>query len=922
MSKFSENHWDKITWDNTPESSDEKPWETLPVGEISLPQLARCLQECEDWQKKDEVLFRALWEKNNSWVSIWERIDFLEKANWNTFLEEKKINIVIRSLKEIATWWIDKTWDVIDGSPEDKRIERAYTEVEYFSSRLRFTKYSKHFTDLIVAYQGVQKSFLSWDISKQEMEKQIYKYGALWNALLVKITQEAEMNQLAEFQPWSWIEESNIYFSETEQKVLLDNSIKIVPWAGEKIHIFIDNVYLKSFDLEEGIKWKIMSLARGYSPFRIDSIVLLRIDTEDSIDKAFVRNSSQAQEITIPKKFMTTFETATQAGIEIQVEQFNSKRDFTLWLYKWKRKLWELEFNDENFIYSCYTLPEFINSIILMSEVEPNTQKWKAFQYLWLEKQSYPDNLDIEERIVEIMNLLHTQKWYLTIPGILLVLTTLPQNLEIPLSSIPSIIQRYYFYKIENAWQASHIVANAQNIIPWDFETIPWMFNFSDATFSTYLDLKWVMNSVLFKAIQYAPREACVNIDGIMDKYLRMYIQQPEGWIGRYGSKTNIRYNILSSIFDNKPSLRNDFPELFSEFSDFESKIMERDSYDAIFSWGMDPNLSRFTNAIQLPATFDILRYIPDTIFDEGQEYNEKQKEELKLAIARNISFRFNMDPFKIKREMISRWNSLIEEEWENILKLRRDFSWETIFEDKDTYHIIHWWQWFDAYGTDKTIEWFKNKKWNGSYTSLDGEDMQEKSLGEREEMLARIWKNFIMSPNDVTIVLEWHANNGLFSLYLWSKTQDSTASFFSDQETIDITPEDLAHVLHLRNNWKQKNKKSDSNNDIIIFSACRWDYIVNMYNEILKKNNWDFSNNFIPPIIISAAEFWQDSVYNPGADIPQQFFREVLMLKDPSVNPTIQTLFDNQDSKENLSNPTIFVPIFQDWKWIPKNLG
>ena len=912
--------YQKIT--SRPEATKEKPWESLPVWEMSLPQLAKCMQECEDWQRKDKVFFRSLWEVGWVWWTIEERIKDINTRFSQNYDTNQVTKLIPLNLLNLSEEWITERWNEINETDKETLLERDYTKVEYYATQLEFGKYRKKFQELLDWYFSIKKDYKSWKISRQEMENTITIYDTKWYTLWLKVVQEAKMIIAAELQLWSGIDSVGLELSPEEKNILINSRIKLIRWETW-INVFVDGIY--DFTLNDSnnddAKDELIRYAKLYAPVKISTLIRLEVDQDISQDKNIVLDGSRAKLIKLPKKFAQHFEKAKNNWIHIQVENFDSPRDYIIGFYKGSRKVWELRFNDDNYLQSCYLLETHIDKSIQASKSNgPNKENF--YERYWLTWKEYPQGMDIEEKIVEIMLLLDQSTSYYNSLTALVILASLPEELQIPIHLFHVILQKWFIYRIERYPNiAKHIVENPANIV-YEVSDIPKLLSLQERDFDIVNNMQWVLDSILLAAIQQAPEEACENFSSIMHQYRKLYSLGTNSSIERFWNKTIIRYNLLRTIFDTKPWLRTSYPELFEEFSSLKIRADDSSSYDTILDWWNSWNLWDFTYAKQLPGTFDILRFIDDWIFKESKELKEKEKERYKIAIARNISLRFDMNTSVIAKEMVLRWKKLIEEEWKNINEARESISKEDIFKDKNTFHFIHWGQWKDEYWTKATIDGFTSKKWNGEYSILDGEEMNTLSNAEKNEKLAIFWQNFIESEKPATIILEWHANKGLFSLYLWSKSQDNSAAFFSDRDMINITPSDLAQMIILRNKWKSQNKKSQSKNDIILFSACEWDYIVNTYTQMLERNWEEFSWDFIPPIIVTGSEFWENTIYNPWADIPQQFFREVLMLKDPSLNPTIQTLFDNQDSKENLSNPTIFVPIFQDWKWIPKNLG
>jgi hypothetical protein len=259
----------------------------------------------------------------------------------------------------------------------------------------------------------------------------------------------------------------------------------------------------------------------------------------------------------------------------------------------------------------------------------------------------------------------------------------------------------------------------------------------------------------------------------------------------------------------------------------------------------------------------------------------------------------------------------------ELILKQRKLTEWQELFWNYDLFHIAHFWQdlWFDAMWTKPTQNALKKQAWKMDYNFFDAEDIYPDRLKVWKMKLEKYYNQFINNKQSAMLITEWHWSSESFSVLQKYKKRDKLwiNSLWSEQ--IDISPKKLADIVIKRQ--KIKNQENIKEPDFILFAACKWDYALNFFRELDIRENelWD---NFIPPIMMTAAEAWQNSQFsheNLETEIPYMIFKHALNIWSKE-KTTFWTFFKNSTyDKKVWSDPSMFYPVKINWKWVPQQL-
>lgn len=185
---------------------------------------------------------------------------------------------------------------------------------------------------------------------------------------------------------------------------------------------------------------------------------------------------------------------------------------------------------------------------------------------------------------------------------------------------------------------------------------------------------------------------------------------------------------------------------------------------------------------------------------------------------------------------------------------------------------------------------------------------------------LKRFNDGFISNKWKGMLVLEWHWNSKSFSVLDKYDISDKLLINKIWEKGIDIDYKKLVDIIIERQKVKDLNK--DKTIDTILFAACEWDYAINFYRELNDRKD-ELGSNFIPPIMVTAAEAgqsWLGRSENLDTEIPGELFKYTLDIWWKN-KTTFWTFFKNQHLEEMWSNPNLFYPVKINWKRTPQQL-
>jgi hypothetical protein len=378
---------------------------------------------------------------------------------------------------------------------------------------------------------------------------------------------------------------------------------------------------------------------------------------------------------------------------------------------------------------------------------------------------------------------------------------------------------------------------------------------------------------------------------------------------------------LLTNALGNNPKLF-DSPEMQSYFASFpylkdslstgqatrvaNSRILDNSQW-----WtGID-----LANSVKIRWEYDVFLRIRDMKINWVETMTEKEILELKLCIARNLAIQNIDDIEKFLIEFDNQRGWIVQEELRKILEQRSAIFPETIFYNKSIYHLAHYWQWVDAFGTPGTQKALIQQANSGKYLLFDAETIKWKRISEKWNQIQWFYNQFIEETNPAVFLAEWHANQNGFSI-LDDYTRTDKFEIIKENATSNtLDPAKLADIIIRRSKFRQSQKIEK--NDIFIFAACKWDFVMNVILELSKRKN-EYEKDWIsPPVIIIAAEAGENSIFRSKEPIPYEILNFVLQIGGSEL-PTFGSFFHNQHSKQMGSNPWVFYP---DKNWIYKQL-
>ena len=440
--------------------------------------------------------------------------------------------------------------------------------------------------------------------------------------------------------------------------------------------------------------------------------------------------------------------------------------------------------------------------------------------------------------------------------------------------------------------------------------------------------------------VKKAPDLALQNIHELTYKVQEENYMKPhktnKSFPSAYGL-SQIYVSIMKVAFQVNPKLINKYKDLYERNPALKHLIQ-----------GLSENLGSYSSAIKNPEVNSILNFAsaghaPGSMFIVKHTKNSFITEitgklspieltDFKLAIARNISFSNNLEPGRAIHAFLNNKKEVVQSELQNILKLKSENKDMPIFSGYNVTHVSHYGQGVDAFGNIGTQNAIRRQQDDlGQYSLFDAKLQKAKSRKEQKQWLKSVLNSYVKSNKKHNLLLEGHAAASSFSVLLEYDDVSKHELFYSGLKTLSITPSMLADTIVKRQKYREKFKITDP--DIILFTACEGDFILNVYAKLNSLLGSKFDSLLIPPVILAASEAGENSIFNTCNDkknlkcaIPQQFLREGLNLKAKGEKSTFGTFYKYQYSEGMSSNLAIYFPALRndmDYPaWVPQNGG
>lgn len=322
-------------------------------------------------------------------------------------------------------------------------------------------------------------------------------------------------------------------------------------------------------------------------------------------------------------------------------------------------------------------------------------------------------------------------------------------------------------------------------------------------------------------------------------------------------------------------------------------------------------------NATQYGKTLQILEKISDDWLDDVPQSDMTRT---KFTIARNLSLQYGDFQESLIEAFHAGGKQMVSNNLAMMRQLKVSISGQTMLYGKSLFHLAHFGQGVDAFGTLGTQEALRHQVGSPkNYSLLDAETLKGKTRETQRAILNQYLEGFAQSSKPATILMEGHANADSFSFLLDYNKKDALEIYYKGMRSINIEPKEIALLLKRRQEVRRR--LGIVERDVIVFAACKGDYAIKLYNWMDRIGLSD-DPNFIPPVVITAAEAGEDSIFysSPDVKIPYQILKSVLDIGNTSFT-TFGTFFQNQQSKDMHSNPALFYSVQMGGKWVPQQI-
>ncbi len=688
-----------------------------------------------------------------------------------------------------------------------------------------------------------------------------------------------------------------------------------------------------------------------YTEIPLTDTIRIEVDQETEIDPEVVQSTKYKERIKIFKKNVEALKKAAGKGFWFKIESFNpSDNSFKMSIFKNNFKKGEIVGSNDRW----YWQDELINTINNSDEKLQKDEKTKKTDLILVKKEfnEYSDTLEDDEKKVEVVNALITaitkHNLDLEYKYIRYFLDNLPSEIQISLYEKEDIILSIYKKMHERGGKVvddtpllKYVIGNIESFFYTTAELIK-NKNLSEKEFDNLVKQHHsFLNKFIIFMIQTEPEESLKNLDKLSDIFNQEAVLSPvSGDIsGNFGMPAS-RVSIMEFAFKSNPDLIEKYKHLYESnpalINHMQTIKKDLSTYSSVRSYSRDKNLSAFTNSNQTPASLFLAKSISDELLEKlTPNMSERERTDIRLAISRNISYASNLDGDMALNRFRENASALITTEVNKILSTTKKIYKEPIIADRAFLHLAHYGQGKDSFGVTGEIEAIKNQQKNntGTYQLFDGESQKGKPRIEQQKWLENFLETYIKADKPVTQLLEGHANASGFSVLLEYDRASLWELTYSGVKSLELTPKLLAKAAIKRQVYRDKYGITEP--DLILFTACEGDYVTNFQSDINKLMGNKFSELVVPPAIMTAAEFGENSIFNnsplcattkkddPFCKIPYEFPRECLDFL--GARSTYGTFFENQYSKGMSSNPTLWYPIPRNDngypEWVPQNI-
>lgn len=662
-----------------------------------------------------------------------------------------------------------------------------------------------------------------------------------------------------------------------------------------RIYFSVGGIFLESFDLhDQELSKRFKDFFEAHTYVWLNDYVALKPQTELNIG-LMITHSESIQNIEVRKKYALLFQQYSQGGITFIVEDDQREKTKILAVHG-GRVIAEVQNEHE------YSLGFFFRSLASFDPHSPEkiklenkvTPKSKRIEFI---NHVYEETLVKKGQYPEFQTIIKLAK-------------------EHGLGGQEAITIAFQIYAaLDNKWQTifPYIFTNPDDfLLSWSDFLKKYDVELRDygAIRNAYTNYYFgTVNGIIQKNRNISAHALLWFIENIyqmdLSRGLKTHFSE-EQWVPMLVKA------LLTQALWNNPELF-DTPEMKLFFETFPH-------LQALLSTGQSTRLANsrilsgsqwwtwldLANSIRISGEYDIFLRIRDMQIAWIEAMTEKEKWEIKLAIARNLAIAHMDDTEAFLIRFDGKREAIIQDELQKILKMRQSISLEAVFQGKSLYHLAHFWQWIDAFWTPWTQAALNSQLQWGKYALLDAEVMMNRKLPEKNGKIQSFYDAFIEEKNPAVFLAEWHANAEGF-LILDDFTRTDKLEIIKEGHTrLILDPKKLADIIVKRS--ERRHKEDITWKDIFIFAACKWDFVMNVVSELHKRKNEYSSKGIKPPIIITAAEAWENSLFRPWDAIPYEVLRVALSIGETTPT-TFGSFLEKQHAKEMWSNPWVFYP-------------
>lgn len=690
-------------------------------------------------------------------------------------------------------------------------------------------------------------------------------------------------------------------------------------------------VLVDSVDLGDAteLTTKIKEAIKNYKRVTLVDYIALEIDQEKTITPGYIVDTELSRKIEVPEKYAKLFSLYSQKWYSFKLIDIDNDAGYTLFVMK----NWYV-------VYDVNNSNRWIQWQLYLDQLFNELEKIDTKYWAWSQDRRIKDpELNIQQlqkQKVLFINTIYdsiydntgkirdsaTFDWTLSIQSLISIGIEQWLPLAEVLRQIPLIMSKLQDRGIN---VAAYYLKNLSRI-PNDYSFLSQY----ELTEKDYLDTRNAFTSMYFNLItsfvDRFPHLALERFEELVNAYAKKSINfyQWDELNDRDWSSNNLIWYFLQRILDSVEdidSTRNSekVQKLFNYIPGLEERInsgMEQNTEKRrMLGWTSWTTLDDFDNSIWA-REIEVIRYRIKNEWITGSS-SEKDRQEIKFAIARNLHLQYLGKSDELNKILNNSPEALIKENLRRIIE-QRNKIWAIKLFAQDVYHMAHYGQDdVDYIGNIPTQQWLRRQSSWYNYQLFDAKGIYTKNLREWKMEVQKYYESYITNPRPAMLLLEWHGDNELFSIL--NKRENTDKLWINAKmENINLDYKKLADIVIHRQREKDKNWITEP--DTIVFAACRGDFAISFYHELHNRRR-ELSHSFIPPIMITAAENWQNSIFkSTNEDISYNFLREGLRLwgNTPS---TYKTFFDNQHNPEIWSNPSLFYPIEVDGKWYPQQI-